>query len=242
MVRKINFVPGSSFQAETLARNKLVNEGHGLPFTGKAVTGSLAVIGGGPQVSGFIDELKSWAGDIWAINGALGWCLDNSITAAFYTLDASPGLLSTAERASSAILADSCDPAVREAVKGPVYVVETEDIPKGPSSACTAPMLAALLGYEGITLYGCESSFTGAEHAYHWPFLTESRVQVECGGREFMTTPQLIMQAEYLAEIATSIPGYLTVKGDGFLPALIKHGDYSVLKISRDIAENIHGH
>jgi hypothetical protein len=239
---KITFIPGEVFPPEFLSRNKALNEGRGLSFPGEPASGPLAVIGGGPQIDKFVDELAAWPGEIWAINGAFGWCLDHGIKATFYSLDALPDLVSLSTRASSAILSDDCSPAVREAVQGPVYLVEMEAIPKGCTSACTAPMLAALKGYEGITLYGCESSFINAEHAYSWSFLTTSRVLVECGGREFLTTPPLIMQAEYLAEIATSIPGYLTVKGDGFLPALIKHGDYSVLKISRDIAESINGH
>lgn len=241
---KIAFIAGEVFQPDILTSNKAKNSGLGLPFPGAVVAAGrpLAIIGGGPQISRYTEELKAWDGDIWAINGAFGWCLDNGIRATFYSLDASDGLIGVAERARIAILADSCSPLVFDAVDGPVFLVDMDAIPKGCTSACTAPMLAALKGYSSLTFYGCESSFSDAEHAYSWAYITASRVKVECGGREYLTTPQLIMQAEYLADISRSIPNFITVKGDGFLPALIEHSDYSVTKISRDLAEGINAH
>ena len=244
MVRKTHFVPGWSFPKEALDRNREANKGH-VRYSAMADVPAgthLAVIGGGPSVKGFLDELKAWAGDIWAINGAFGWCLDNGIDATFYTLDASPVLKDMASRAGNAILADNCDPDVSGAVNGSVHLVEMGDTPCGSSSASTAPMLAALRGYSSVTLFGCESSFVGAEHAYQWSHVTTSRVLVECDGREFLTTPQLIMQAEYVAEIARNVPGYVSVRGIGFLPALIVAGDYSILKVSRDILGGSGGH
>lgn len=240
---KITFTAGEVYPSDTLAANKVLNNGLGYPCfgTAKATKANIAVVGGGPQVSDFTEELKVWDGDIWAINGAFGWCLDHGIDATFYTLDASPALEGMAKRASRAILADNCSPSVAGAVRGPVLLVDMENVPLGCTSTATAPMLAALAGYASLTLFGCESSFTDREHAYSWKYVTESRVLVSCGSREYLTTPQLIMQAEYVADIARQIPGYVTVKGDGFLPALIEHGDYDVLKVSRDIAEAVNG-
>jgi hypothetical protein len=239
MPPKLTFRAGQVFHPEYLVRNKVTNLRLGLPVFGEAkgTKSKLAVVGGGPEVVRFRDDLRSWDGEIWAINGAFGWCLDNGIPATFFSLDASDALLGMAQRATAAILADHCNPSVVAAVSGPVQMIDLEHTPLGATSAASVPMLAAINGNPSVTLFGCESSFTDREHAYSWSLVTESRVLVECGGQEYLTTPQLIMQAEYLADIARRVPGYVTVKGSGFLPALIEHGDYEVVKVSRDIAQ-----
>lgn len=241
MSPKLNFTAGEVFPADDLARFTVLNKALGLPRygAGEGIKPRLAVVGGSPSVAAFVDELKAWPGEVWAINGAFAWCLEQGIEATFYTLDASDVLAGIAKRASSAILADHCHPAVVHAMRGKVVqLVELEGTPLGCTSAASAPMLAAHGGYEGITLFGCASSFEGpSEHIYAWSEATASRALVECGGREYLTTPALIMQAEYLADIARRIPGYVEVRGDGFLPALIEHGDYKIAKVSSDLAQ-----
>jgi hypothetical protein len=235
---KITFTAGEVFPADDLARFTALNKALGLPQYGTeaGTKPRLAVVGGSPSVAEFADELRAWSGDVWAINGAFGWCLEKGIEATFFTLDASSMLVDMARRASSAILADHCHPAVVHAVRGDIRLVRLEGTPLGCTSAASAPMLAAQGGYEGVTLFGCASSFNGdSEHAYAWSATTPSRVLVECGGQEYLTTPPLIMQAEYLSDIARQVPGYLEVRGSGLLPALIEHGEYEVLKVSRDL-------
>jgi hypothetical protein len=235
---QLTFKAGEVFPADDLARFTKLNHALGLQRFGAdgTIKPRLAVVGGSPSVAGFVDELKAWPGEIWAINGALGWCLERGIEATFYTLDASAVLADMARRADKAILADHCHPAVVHAVSGQIRLVKLEGTPLGCTSAASAPMLAAQGGYDGITLFGCASSFEGdAEHAYAWASVTPSRVLVQCGGRQYLTTPQLIMQAEYLADIARQVPGYLQVMGDGFLPALIEHGEFEIVKVSRDL-------
>jgi hypothetical protein len=151
-------------------------------------------------------------------------------------------LADVAKKANRAILSSVCDPSVFAAMKGPIEVFPRGDLPNGSSGVATAPMVAAKRGHKHVTFFGCESSFEGQEHAYSWPHKTKSRALIECGGKRYLTTPQLIMQAEYIAEIAQGVPGFVSVVGGGFLPALIEHGDYEVLKVSRDIMENLtHG-
>lgn len=240
MPPKLTFTAGEVFPADDLARFTALNKALGLPRYGadEGIKPRLAVVGGSPSVADSVDELRAWPGDIWAINGAFGWCLEHGIEATFYTLDASDNLADMARRASSAILADHCHPAVVHAVRGAIRLIQLEGTPLGCTSAASAPMLAAQGGYEGVTLFGCASSFEGpTEHVYPWSLVTQSRVLVECGGRQYLTTPPLIMQAEYLADIARQIPGYVDVRGEGFLPALIEHGDYEIAKVSRDLAQ-----
>ena len=244
MVRKITFIAQSGFDDQTLQRNAQNSSRLGLPLIGQAGAGAphLAVVGGSPSVVNHIEELRAWGGDIVAANGAYLWCLENGIDAIFYTIDPLPTLAGVATKAGRAILGSVCDPSVFEAVKGQIEVFPVGDLPTGTSGVATAPMMAAQRGHESVTFFGCESSFEGQEHAYSWPHKTESRLVVECGGKQYMTTPQLVMQAEYIAEIAHGVPGFVTVAGGGFLPALIEHGDYEVLNVSRNIMESLtHG-
>lgn len=244
MVRKITFIATSQVDDLTLERNAQHSSRLGYPLIGEAgpVAPNLAVVGGSPSVVNHIEELKAWDGEIWATNGAYIWCLGNGIEATFYTIDPSIALAPIAAKANRAILSSICDPAVFDAVKGPIEIFPKDELPNGSSGVATAPMVAAKRGHTSVTFFGCESSFEGQEHAYSWSHKTDSRLIVECGGEEYMTTPQLIMQAEYLAEIARNVPGFIKVAGSGFLPALIEHGDYEVLKVSRNIMESLtHG-
>lgn len=244
VVRKITFIAKSQVDDLTLERNAEHCSRLGLPLIGDAgpVAPNLAVVGGSPSVVDHIEELKAWDGEIWATNGAYLWCIENGIDATFYTIDPAIALAPIAAKANRAILSSICDPSVFEAVKGPIEVFPKGELPNGSSGVATAPMIAAKRGHKHVTFFGCESSFEGQEHAYSWPHKTTSRVMVECGGKQYMTTPQLIMQAEYIAEIARCVTGFVSVAGGGFLPALIEHGDYEVLKVSRNIMESLtHG-
>jgi hypothetical protein len=242
VARKITFIARTAAGDDAVSRNIEHSSrlGHPLITQSKPVASRLAVVGGSPWVKDHLDELKAWDGDIWAINGALVWCQDNGIDATFYTIDPMPTLQAIAKRATRAILGSSCHPDVFSAVNGPIEVFPFGELPSGSTTACTAPMAAATKGHTHITFFGCESSFKDKTHAYSCE-ASASRVLVECGGAEYLTTPQLIMQAEYLGEIARKIPSYIDVRGRGFLPALVEHGDYSVSKVSPDIMESVRG-
>lgn len=243
MARKITFRARSVVDPAIIERNKAENRGGGHPLIGTLgpVSPRLAVVGGGPSVLDHVDELKAWDGEVWAVNGALPWCDSIGVDAALFTIDPKESLVSIARQAKRAVLGSSCAPSMFSAVDGPVELFPLGIYPNGSSSASCAPMAAAARGHAHVTLFGCESSFTDRIHAYSWADTHSSRVLVECGGTEYLTNPQLIMQAEYIAEIAREIPSFVDVRGRGFLPALIEHGDYSVLKVSQDIMESVRG-
>lgn len=235
---RIKFIAGGCVTEDVLARNKALSKARNLPsvFETGSKPGPLAIVGGGPSLSGLTERLRAWKGDMWAVNGAYHWCRDRGIDAAFFTLDPSPW--QGGKPAHRAILADACDPSVFDHARD-IQVFPFGDFPNGSTTASTAPLIAAMRGHEKITLFACESSFVTREHAYVHQGPTDSRVLVTCGGTEYLTTPQLIMQAEYIAEIARGVPGYVEIVGDGLLPALIEHGTYEVLKVSRNIAEAV---
>jgi hypothetical protein len=77
-------------------------------------SGRLAIVGGGNSIKEHVDELRSWDGDVWAVNGTINWCMDNGIKAAFYTIDAQPleNWVYPLHRIKRAVLAADCNPDV----------------------------------------------------------------------------------------------------------------------------------
>ncbi|ANK73735.1 hypothetical protein FA04_14565 [Ensifer adhaerens] len=241
MARNIKFIAQAAAGQEAVARNIEHCSRLGLPLITQSgpVAHRLAVVGGSPWAKDYLDELRTWDGEIWGVNGAFGWCIDHGVDATFYTIDPAESLKDMAIRAKRAVLASCCHPEVFAAVDGPIEVFPLGELPNGSTSASTAPMGAAVRGHAHVTFFGCESSFETQIHGYDWASQDTSRAVVVCGGQEYLTTPQLIMQAEYIAEIARALPFFINVRGRGFLPALIEHGDYEVLKVSRAIMESL---
>jgi hypothetical protein len=238
MVR-IRFEPVARVSDEDLDRHRAYSRSLGLPEivsgTAGAAAPSLAVVGGSPSVAGYIDRLRNWDGDILAINGAWEWCRDNGIDAIFYTIDPIVGAPENVERA---ILGDTCSPALFDALSGAnieLVRLGLDNILPASTSAGTVPAFACWRGHRHITFFGCESSFTERTHVYDKP-LPMNLVWVDCGGVEYVTNAQMIMQAEWLAQVARAWPEYITVEGEGFLPALIEHGEYDVTHVNPDLA------
>ena len=238
---RIVFNAVDSFPKEPLARNKASALGHFASITGSSgIQPKLAVVGGGPSVADHVQDLRDWDGSIWAINGAWKWCHDLGIKTSFYSLDPTPNLIEEGWDVSHAILADQCDPTTFGTVNGAVEVFRVGSAPNGSTSASTAPMIAAMRGHESVTLFGCDSSFADKVHVYAWDEPSgNGRLLISCGGKEYLTNPQMLMQAEYLAEIGRAVPSYVSAVGYGLLPALIEHGDYDVLAVSKDIEASL---
>lgn len=220
-------VPG-----ETLARNASHSRTLGLPMLGEARHPFLAVVGGGPSVKDHIDELKSWPGAIWAINGACDYLRGFGIRPRFFSTDPLPGIADLVACSDSAILATWCDPAAFAAARN-VELVDIEDCPRGPTTASNAPYLAAQCGFRSVHFFGCESSFGETTHAYDVD-RGMNMLRVVCNGREFLTSPQMMMQAEYLGEILRSVPVYRDRSG-GLLSAVIADPEIDVIAASRSV-------
>lgn len=235
---RIRFVPVCSVSEDTQDRNRAYSRGLGLPeiVPGKAgaAASSLAVVGGSPDVSDHIETLRHWNGEVWAINQTFEWCRENGIPATFYRIDpmpAPPGYLDGIEKA---ILGDIVHPGVFAELIANGADIELvrlghDHILPATTAAGTAPMFACWRGHRHITLFGCGSSYTDRTHAYRSD--KTNLLWLDCGGRDYVTSPQMLMQAEWLAEMAREFPKYITVQGDGLLPALIEHGDYDVTHV-----------
>ncbi len=235
---QITFKALNNVSEAQIASNRKVNRARGIFKVGTSpVKPRLAIVGGGLDLGRFIDDLKRFDGEIWAINGAYDWCKQVGINAVFYAIDPSIRLMPLVRFVDKAVLADTVHQAVFERLGAKVVEIAwtgPHDIKHGTTAAATAPMIAAERGHSHVTFYGCQSSFfSGVTHIYKSDEL--SKIWVKCGGVEYVTCPQFIMQAEFLAGLARGLPKGIAVRGQGFLSSLIEHGVFEVTHVTRSI-------
>lgn len=239
---KLDLVAVCCVSIETATSNDAHSRSLGFPIAGSAEAHArkLAVVGGGPSILDHVEELRGWDGDIWAINGAWAWCNEHGISSRLISVDPKPGLAELAAGAVDALLATTCDPSVFAAVQGAtlIDVHPFGKIGSGPTTATAIPSLAVRLGYGSVTFFGCESSFVGKTHAYDdtpSPYL----VRVECGGEEYTTEAEYLMQAETLAAILRAMPAVFQERSGGLLTALVAHQTYSFTAVSPHIHKSL---
>ena len=218
----------------------------GIPEIGAAgpAVGALAVVGGGPSIAGQVDRLKDWPGEIWAINDTWAWCADNGIDAAFYTID--PRYIiapEVAHRIERAVLGDICDPSLFSALSHAeleMVRLGEDGIPTASTSMASSLLIAAHRGHKSVTLFGGDCSFGEQTHVNKDEHDRGEFLWISCGGKEFKTAPHFMVQAEFLSWAARLLSrGFLSVEGDGLLPALVEHGDYQVTHVSRALNERL---
>jgi hypothetical protein len=202
--------------------------------------GRLAIIGGGPSIHSHLEELKAWDGAIWAVNGAINWCIDNDIKAYFYTADASrkANWVYDLSRVRLAVLAPDVSPElVAYLQENGADISLTAPIQSGPTSVNASDYLALQCGYRDMTYFGCEGSFAEPEmdantHAFA-SFPIPDWIIVEVGGEYFKTKPEFVSQSIMLANIIKAFPRLFSEKSGGLLRAMIQHGPaYDVVMVS----------
>jgi len=230
---KIEWVAQHSVPAETLWRNAAHSKTLSLPMLGEARAPYLAVVGGGPSVAGHVDEI-SLSPIIWSINGAYKWLRDKGILSLFYTIDPLPGIANLCKHADSAVMATWCAPEAFAAMPGAhIELVDLEG-GCGPTSASSAPIIAARAGFRRVSFFGCEGSFGETTHAYETG-RGVNLLRVVCNGQEFLTSPQMMQQTEYLAEFMRAAPDVFVDRSGGLLAACIADPEIDVTGASRSI-------
>lgn len=237
---------------EQARANADINKRRGLPFVVPAASrpGSvLAVVGNGPSITDHLPALKAWTGGMWAINGTWLWAQSHGIEATFFSLCCGMGWADVfpepVGEGHSALITTVADPALFDLwADGNVRLVDTIDgtVSVGATTATGAPILGPMLGYSHVVFFGCESSYPGEDntHAHaHGSIVAKARVVVRSGGRDYMTTPEFLMQAELLAEAIRMAPAVYSERSGGLLSALVADPDYDVVAASRDIAESL---
>lgn len=216
----------------------------GLPLSrqGAQREGPLAIVASGPSVADYLDELRVWPGEVWAINGAYDWLLDQGvIPRGFFALDPLPELADYLRRphaSTTFYLASTCDPAVFDALEGHKVelfhgVAEDIEYPEGlvvgggTTAATRVPYLGLWKGWRDITMFGCDSSFTERVYCYDWgryaTDIDNKRVWVEANGEgPFQTELGLMKQVSQLAVLHSKFNGRLKIRCGGLMDAFMR--------------------
>lgn len=176
----------------------------------------MGVVGGGYGAG----RALGWSsGPLMAINGAADWLAERGRIPEYHLLiDPLPRLarfVQTPRTQTRYLVGTCCAFEVFDALDGhDITVFEVayrssdigERIPGGPSAATRAPIIAAHLGHKETRLFGCGCSYEDDGSSHVWGNREERRIAVECDGKRFLTSPDLIVQAEWLAEYVPSVP------------------------------------
>lgn len=188
----------------------------------------VAVVGGGPLLD--LEAVRQWPGDIWAINYTADYLLDRGIECTFFTTDPFPFKTKAYKR----LLASHCDPSV---FLGQVQVFDISDetpggVLGGTTSATRAPLLAIQMGYPGVVFFGCESCFGKTSHIDRDCERTKaSLLIVRADGRDWVTSPQMLLQAEELAWFIKNTEVFREQSG-GLLRAMLNDDSWEVVGVN----------
>lgn len=235
---KIHWVSEPTVSNDERLANSKVIEALGLPkHTG---TGRLAVVGGGPSIREHAEELRAFDGTVWAVNGAINWCIDQGIDAWFYTADAAPMANWTYDlsRVKRAALAPDCSPELVEHLRSRgAEITLTGHLESGPTSANASDFLAIDAGYTHVTYFGCEGSFDCDDtHAFNSFPITDWLVVEMTNGDRYRTKAEFISQSIMLANTITAFPTVYSEKSGGLLRAMIEHGtEHDVYMVSNSL-------
>lgn len=248
---KISFTGKMCVEHDVLLRNIAYAKSLGLPYVKKPPAKEikfhgrrLAVVGGGPSVKEHLDELRSWEGEIWGVNGACTWLREAGIESTLFSLDPLPILAKRCVGARKALLCTRCAPELFDALKGAEVTLfdVAQDEEGGFLASCATvlcvPDLATDLGFRDVVYFGCEGSFRDATHLYmNDP--QEKRFVVECGGREYLTLPELYVCTVELSALLRAFPAHFTERSGGLLGAMVRNQEHDIVKVSRSLLADL---
>lgn len=211
----------------------------------KAHKGHAVIVGGGPSIKNFVEELKSRQGElqtIFALNNSWRWLHENGV-------DTDIHVLLDARKENEAFLpqgehcvferfyASQCHPDLLAKADGPLLTVWHALTPEivdnfadqdmfwvgcGSSVGLRSIFLAFCLGYREFHLYGFDSCYhDGNGHAYSQPLNDKEKlIDVEIHGRKFKAAPWMVTQMQeflQIMEVLTRQGCVFTIHGDGLL-------------------------
>lgn len=205
----------------------------------------LAIVGSGPSVRDYLDEIKNFDGQVWAINGAYNFLQDHGIVAdGFLGCDPLAGLcdyLRRPQRKTAFYLAGTVDPTTFDAVDGydvRMWFLKSENL-KYPPGLWTviggttvllrAPFLAWMLGFRDLTFFGADSSFDPngrycyQDGSYQWDSKAPVNwVKTDNGEGPFPTEICLIKQVTQFHAIRQIYRGKMEFRCGGLLAAFMR--------------------
>jgi hypothetical protein len=200
------------------------------------------LVGSGPSLKDTIEDVRRHreAGhDIFAMNGAAKFLDDNGITPDFQVMiDPRPETKQLIGPAWGYLIASQCSPEIFDILpEAKLYHLQIEgiddDLPDYPhpfalvggaaSVGNTSTVLAYVLGYRTLHLYGYDSSHRDAQsHAFHQKMNDgEPNCLVVWNGKEYRTSLTMKLQAEKAQDTLRLLEGAgvkIHVHGSGLLP------------------------
>lgn len=215
----------------------------------------LAIVGGGPSVIDYLDELGGYD-DIWCVNGALDWLIENGIKPTGYVaIDPEAIMAQYLQKPPEDItyyIGSVCDPATFDALKGRNVVLFhplMDDMPLvdskaviggGPTVLTRAPQLAYRLGYRDVHLFGADSSYeSGIHHIYDAPM--DPIVRVSLDDVIYETSGVFLHQVAYFQQILhwfQSKGANFEIHGRGLGPDLLRAKMHTEEEITERINSN----
>jgi hypothetical protein len=230
---RLDFIPIVGITHEqAMARVALAHERYPLAQRGEHKH-PVAVVGGGPSLLDRLEELRGWLGDIWAINRTADWLQERGIDCTLLMIDPAD----IPSKSPKALLASACHPNVFEGKEVRIFDCgeHSEDgVIGGTTTAGRAPMLALKLGYPGVALFGCDSSFDTFDHVDRHETYPDV-LMIRANGKDFKTYPELQMQAACLAEVVRELPMYAVNKSGGLLEAMVADPAWEVVAVSDNL-------
>lgn len=203
----------------------------------------LAIVGGGPSVLGQLEELRSWPGEIWAINATCEWLSSVGIASKLVTVDSSIKSLPRPALCTGALFASCVDPAVWDQHPDALCFDLVEDDPTGvvggSTTACRLPIVCLQMGYTEIHYFGCEGSFVGKTHAYKDEGQFLNLMKIEAAGKVYTTRDDLLLQCECLADIMREFPNNLKNRSGGLLQAMTDDQEWRIVAVSAALREQL---
>jgi len=196
----------------------------------------IAIVGSAPSVTEYLDELRSFDGDVLAINGALDYLIENGVKVwGWFGIDPQAGLTKYLKKKPDVryFVASMCDPAVFDALKDrDVSIVHLKEdnclepsVPGGTVAITRAPYFALQQGYRDITIYGADASYGEAHHCYGAePERDDTAITVRVGNKSFRSDATLVSQcSEFgaMAEIFSEQNYKLDFRVGGMLEAFL---------------------
>jgi hypothetical protein len=204
--------------------------------------GVAVLVGSGPSLADTIDDIRRHrdAGHmIFAMNGAASYLADRGVGAHFQVMiDPREETKQLIGPALGHLIASQCHPAIFDALPwAKLYHLQIEgiddDLPEYPhpfalvggaaSVGNTSTVLAYVMGYRTLHLYGYDSSHRDAQsHAFHQKMNDgEPNCLVVWNGKEYRTSLTMKLQAEKAQDTLRLLEGAgvkIHVHGSGLLP------------------------
>jgi hypothetical protein len=202
----------------------------------------LAIVGSGPSMLNLLDEIRQFPGDVFGINATADFLIRNGREdTIFFSMDPDPCIADMIGVAKRGVVCSSCDPSVFDKLK-PVRMFHTEQSrqKKFIGGSCTSvtriPILSGKMGYRHVFFYGCEGSFAVDTTHVGRNEDREDQIIIQAGENIYRTSPDMMVQCEYLAECFRKVPNRFHNRSGGLLQAMLDYPDtWEVVAVSKSV-------